>query len=118
MSEVMAILDHRSNDAGELEYKIDHHLDSSGQVQHIWVGKADVGPALLKTYEMKRLKVDRKNKQKRQRAWGMVAPPLGPDHVLGEDSDDQGACQIDKAKILGNVKKYQRRRLGGIIAAV
>ena len=62
----------------------------------------------------------RHNKRKMRARVGANAAPPVPDHVLAEDKADAGACGIDKSA-QGHreaSQKIQRRRLGGIIAAV
>ena len=68
-------------------------------------------------YEIQRLpQKDRSSARRaRGRSGAHVAPP-DQAHILAEDVADRGACDIDKS--IQGVKKWYRRRLGGIIAAV
>ena len=112
------VFEHRHNDAGKFEYLV-LDINEEGATDSKWVGCSEVSESSKRAYETARLRsVGAKNRKRKQRARiGMAKAPV-PDHVLGEDHDDKGACEIDKSKVYGDVRKFQRRRLGGIIAAV
>ena len=116
------ITQHRQTEEGELEYCIED-ATSQGNVEKSWHLGSDISSVLLRGYELNRLKLaipKNKKKRKMRARMGANCATLIADHVLAEDAVDVGDCEIDKS-IQGNKEataKVQRRRLGGIIAAV
>lgn len=115
------ILGHRQVEGGGTEYRV-QHMDPAGSESVSWANAEDVTPRHKKAYETSRLpRAERRQggKKKRRAATAMdQGEGLGSD-VMAEDEDDKGECGIDKGKQAGvDPRKWKRRRLGGIIAAV
>ncbi len=117
------ILQHRGGQDGGLQYLVEE-IQADGSADRRWVPAHAVGEALRTAYAVERLPEStvRGSPRKQRARTGANACPPESEHVLAEDENDKGACEIDKAKEgIGPKKgsrKVQRRRLGGIIAAV
>ena len=119
--EVGKILQHRSTERGTLQFRVQSPNPDGDVTICKWLDSVDVAPSARRAYELGRLPekgpVDKKRKQ-RARTGATATQPEGS-HVLAEDELDCGECGIDKStQGTRNVKKWQRRRLGGVIAAV
>lgn len=117
------ILKHRSSEDGTLEYQVKIEPadpDDNSLRRHVWVPAAEVASSARRAYEHARLPekgAKHKRRKERARTGGHMEHAVAA-HVLAEDDADKGACEINKVVQGQMTKKWQRRRIGGIIAAV
>lgn len=121
LEEAGKILKHRSTESGQLQFYIETMDPEGDETSCCWVDAAEVAPSARRLYELGRLPEtgpSGKKRKQRARTGSQASAPAG-EHLLAEDEKDVGPCAIDKAaQGKAQAKKWQRRRLGGIIAAV
>ena len=118
-----SIVEHRRGPDGDLQYRL-RTQEGEGRYVHTWVKADHVAAPLVHAYETNRLptrfdrSVGKKKKVRRKASSATDAVDAIP--CLVELPEDRGACEIDKAVQASPTshKKWQRRRVGGIIAAV
>ena len=118
----VSIVAHRRSEAGILEYQV-RTDEVTAPVRHAWVPASDVSKGVVRLYETGRLTEQKKcgvRRKVRRRAANSDQGQSDTAGVLSETPGDAGACGIDKASqgARQESKKWARRRLGGIIAAV
>ena len=109
---------HRRSEHGKIEYRLSC-MDEAGHECTRWVPQEDVPRAALRTYALTALPEPAstsRSAKKQRRSTVDKATPSDMD-ILSEHQEDQGACKIDKSAA-DLPKKWARRRIGGIIAAV